>query len=454
MGYRLVRALWGDFSREELKKFSLLSLGFFFLIGSYWPLKILKDAIFINMVGSIYQPDAKILSLVLFFPLVLFYSKLVDYFSKEKLIYFFVFLYMAIGLLFVYFFYHPTIGVANPVQSPYRFLGWAYYLFVESYISVMVSLYWAFINDVTTPESAKRGYGILIFGSQFGAVIFILLGSYLSRDPALYAKRVPLIALISVLMLFMIAVVAFIMTHVVSRDVLRGYQTKEQLETEAEGIALHEPEKPSVGFFEGLKTLIKIPYVGGIFGMVFFHEVVSALMHYRMLRLLEATYYSHQGLINKFLFNFTLSMQTISCLFALFGTSYFQRKFGVGGCLVAYPLLLGIGISCYLVNPTLAFIAGVIVIAKGINYVLNQPAKEMLYIPTTRAVKYKAKAWIDMFGLRSAKMGGSVVNKSLGVVSKLTAGISLGIVVFWIVLSRFVGLYHSKVVKKGDRIGA
>jgi AAA family ATP:ADP antiporter len=373
---------------------------------------------------------------------------LVDYFSKEKLIYFFVALYMAVGLLFVYFFYHPSIGVSNLTQSPYRLLGWAYYLFIESYISVMVSLYWAFINDTTTPESAKKGYGILIFGSQLGAVVFILLGNYLSRDPALYAERVPLIALISVVMFFAIAAVAFVMTHVVSREELKGYHGT------VEGVKVQAEPKASIGFFEGLKVLLRCPYVGGIFGLVFFHEVVSALMHYQMLRAVELTFFNQQGLVNKFLFTFTLYMQGISCLFALFGTSFFQRRFGVRGCLIAYPVLLGICISFYFINPTLTFIAGVMIIAKGINYVLNQPAKEMLYIPTTRAVKYKAKAWIDMFGLRSAKMGGSIVNKSVGLASRLTASISLVLIMLWIVLSRSVGSHYRRVVKKGDRIGS
>jgi AAA family ATP:ADP antiporter len=180
MGYRLIKALWGDLSGEELKKFGLLSLGFFILIGSYWPLKILKDVVFINMVGSRYQPDAKILSLILFFPLVLLYSKLVDHFPKEKLLYIFVFLFGGLGIMFVFLFADPGVGVANLTQSKYRVLGWAFYLFVESYISLMVSLYWAFINDVTTPESAKKGYGLLIFGSQLGAVVFISVGNFLS----------------------------------------------------------------------------------------------------------------------------------------------------------------------------------------------------------------------------------------------------------------------------------
>lgn len=445
MGYRLITALWGDLSKEEFKKFGLLAVGFFFLIGSYWPLKILKDSIFISMIGSQHQPTAKILSLFIFFPIVLFYSKLTDYFAKEKLIYFFVSLYASIGLVFVYFFAHPTIGLANPEQSQYRLLGWTFFLFVESYIAVMVSLFWAFIHDVTTPESAKKGYGILIFGSQLGAVVFILVGNVLSRDPSLYAKRVPLIALISIVMFSMIAVVAFLLSRLVSKRELAGYQGEPESE--------EDDKKGSVGFFEGLKVLFKFPYVGGIFGLVFFHEVISALMHYQMLRAVELTYLPSRGLVNKFLFDFTLIMQSISCLFALFGTSYFQRTLGVRGCLIAYPVVLSVGIACYFFNPTLLFITGVMVIAKGINYVLNQPAKEMLYIPTTKAVKYKAKAWADMFGLRAAKMSGSVVNRSIGIAARFTAGLSLILVIFWIALARVIGSRHREVVKKGERIG-
>jgi ATP:ADP antiporter, AAA family len=442
MFYRLARALWGDIKGEELKKFSLLALGFFILIGSYWPLKILKDAVFLNMVGSQYQPDAKILSLILFFPLVLGYSKLVDHFSKEKFMYIMIAIFGVLGLVFVGFFYHPDYGVANMTQSPYRILGWAFYLFVESYISIMVSLYWAFVNDITTPESAKRGYGLLIFGSQFGAVLFILLGDFLSRDVNAYATRVPLIALLSVISLLFLALVIFILKKTVSKEEMQGYTGTPE-----------EEKTKSVGFLEGLKVLMLCPYVGGIFGLVFFHEVISGLMHYQLLRAIDITYMSNHGLVNRFLFDFTLIMQTISCLFALFGTSFFQRRIGVRGCLLLYPILLGFCIAFFMFNPTLSFITGVMVIAKGINYVLNQPAKEMLYIPTTKAIKYKAKAWIDMFGLRSAKMAGSLVNKSIGVAARSAGGVSLGVVVVWITLARSIGKRYHNIIKTGGRIG-
>lgn len=455
MPQRIIRAFWGDMRGEELKKFLLLSLGFFFLLGSYAPLKVLKNIVFINTVGSLYQPDVKSLSLLLFFPLVLLYSKLVDYFSKEKLLYLVVGTYAIIGFILVYFLYHPTIGLANTTQSKYRILGWVFYVFVESYISLILSLYWAFIHDVTTPESARKGYGLLIFGCQSGSLAFIVLGKYLTRDVHLYATQTPFVALISVMMFFVVAIVVFALTHWVNKKELMGYQDKHEAYVVSED---GEAEK-SVGFLEGLKVLIGCPYVGGIFGMVFFHEVISTLMDYQMLRTVELTYNPgdgsiiNQGMVGQFNFDFGLIMQGVSCVFALFGTAYFQRKIGVGGCLIAYPLVLGVSICAYMLNPTLGVITGVMVVAKGINYVLNQPAKEMLYIPTTKAVKYKSKAWIDMFGMRSAKFAGAQVNKVVGLAARFSGFASIGIIAIWVVLAKYIGARYQDVITHGKRIG-
>lgn len=46
---------------------------------------------------------------------------------------------------------------------------------------------------------------------------------------------------------------------------------------------------------------------------------------------------------------------------------------------------------------------------QGLTYALNEPCKEMLYLPTSDAIKFKAKGWIDVFGSRVAKGVGSFV---------------------------------------------
>lgn len=437
MGLRIIRFLWGDLKGNELKKFLMLALGFFFIIGAYWPIKTIKDTIFINIVGATYQPWVKILSVLLFFPLILIYSKLIDIYSKERMVYVLSFSYGIIGLLFVFLFYHPTLGLENTTPDASRLMGWLFFLYAESFSSLMVSLFWSFIHDITTPESAQKGYGLIIFGTQLGGFLMILLGKILTQDPALYASRVALVTLISVVMIFAIALVTFILQHVVNKKDMQSFQEQHNI--------TEEPAKRSVGFLDGLRLLLTHPYVFGIFLVIFFHEFIATIMNYQMLLLVDSTY-SDPGMRTKFMFNYALAVQAIACLFGLLGTSFFQRRFGIKFCIIAYPILLGLSISSYLINPTLQTIFFVMIIAKAINYAFNQPAKEALYIPTTKSIKYKSKAWIDMFGMRFSKAFGSGINKALGPFIAATGPVVLGVVIIWAFLASMLGNTFNKAV--------
>lgn len=446
MGHFIIRALWGDLKGKELIKFVLLALGFFFLIGAFWPLKTLKDSTFINVVGPLYLPYAKLASVILFFPLVLLYSKVVDHFSKEKIIYWIIGVYGIIGFILVYFLNHPTIGLQNTSCYPGRWIGWAFFLFVESFITLMLSVYWSFINDVTTPESAKKGYGLIIFGTQLGGLLFTILGNILSSNPDNYAKNAPIIALISVSMFFLIAFVVFILKNVVGAEQMSSYE--ETIKSEFKNDL---PEPVKIGFWDGLRVIITHPYVAGIFAVIFFQEVISTLLGFQMSLLIKATY-QDPGLVNKFSFNFALAVQLLACLFGLFGTSFFQRRFGIRFCLVTYPILLGVSIVTYMFYPTLSVIFVVMLIAKAFNYALNQPAKETLYIPTSKNIKYKSKAWIDMFGLRFAKASGAAFNGVVGPIVSISGGFALILITVWIFLASLLGVKFKKTIENNEII--
>ena len=47
---------------------------------------------------------------------------------------------------------------------------------------------------------------------------------------------------------------------------------------------------------------------------------------------------------------------------------------------------------------------------RAINYALAYPLRESLYIPTTKAMKFKSKSWIDGFGSKLSKSIGSGYN--------------------------------------------
>lgn len=432
----IVRIFWGTLDRNELKKYSLLGLGFFFLIGSWWPLKILKDSIFVNTVGPLHLPVAKMVSLCLFFPLILFYSKLVDHFAKEKLIYFFIAVYSMFGFLFVYYLNDPVVGLQNATVSSDRLVGWLFYFFTESFISLMLSLYWSFINDITTPKSAQRGYSLIVFGTQLGGLVFTILGNILSADESQYATRAPLIVFISIVMFFMVGFVIFLLKKTSKPESFEGFEdaVKQKGET-----------METVGFLDGLKTLLTHPYVAGIFVLVFFQEFISTMLGFQLSLLVKNTI-QDPGLVNKFLFNFGMYVQIIACSFALIGTSFFQRYLGVRFCLILYPALLGCCITGYMFYPSFRVIFVVMLIVKALGYTLNRPASEMLYIPTSRNIKYKSKAWIEMFGTRFSKAAGSVVNQFVGPIVLFTGSLSLVSVVLWIILAGVLGNTFSSAV--------
>ena len=443
MLHKIVTALWGKFHADEFKKFLFLSLGRFCIIGAFVPVKTLKDSIFVTMVGTDYVPRVKFLSLAMFFILILLYSKLISYLSREKVIYLLVSLFAGIGLIFAYFLAHPTIGLANDVPDPSRILGWLFFIFGEGYNAIIVALWWAFTNDITTPESAKRGYGWIVFFSQAGGLLMILLSGHyvLSSEASRYAVIAPRIVVFCMMLLLMLAVVLFFLERIVPKKELAGYQAK----------GVTEKTEQRVGFFEGLWVLFTRPYVGGIFGLIFFHEALTTVMYFHLMVIAKQTYVV-PGLVNQFFFRFQGVNQIVACFFALFGTSFLQRVFGIRFCLVSYPLLLGACIFSYVIHPTLFAIAAVLIVGKAIHYALNIPAREVLYIPTSRNIKYKSKAWIDMFGTRFAKATGSGINEIIGAAVGLSGMLSFVFISFWVVLANGLGKTFSRLTKHKKQI--
>ena len=67
--------------------------------------------------------------------------------------------------------FDPNIGLANIHADPSRILGWVWYVFVESFGSLVVALFWAFATDITTADSAKKGFSLVVMLGQIGGFI-------------------------------------------------------------------------------------------------------------------------------------------------------------------------------------------------------------------------------------------------------------------------------------------
>lgn len=426
------RALWGDISGEEFKRFGLLSLTFLFIIGSYWLMRPLKDGLFMNIVGAKYIPYAKIASFIFIVPLILFYSKLVDMVPKQKLFYIICTFYSLLFLGIAFALQHPTIGLANTVESPDRLLGWAIYLSIESFGSLVVALFWSFVASSTSTESAKKGYALIISGAQIGSISGPFIGTYAEKFGMFNLTIFVAVGIILVPLLIKLFVTV----------------NPSAAETKAAS------SEKKTGIVEGLKLLLTRPYLAGILGVATLYEIIGTIIDYQMKMAAKATFVTPEK-VTSFLSQFGMAANSLALVFALIGTSFFIRKFGLTFCLVMFPVTIGVVVGCVWAIPGIWVLFGAMVAIKGLSYALNNPCKEIMYIPTSKDAKFKAKGWIDMFGGRSAKAMGSGINAFFPTLAELMfygSIISLGIVGVWILIALYVGKTNKKLTESGTII--
>ena len=141
----IIKPIFGTFEPEEFKKFLRMGLIFAFIIGSYWTIRTLKNALFMTLVGAGQLPYAKTLSLFFLLPVIMTYTRLLDKYSREKVFYILSTGYAIFALLFgISFAYtqsidHATLGGWAVILL--TVIGYSFYLFVESYGSLMPALF-------------------------------------------------------------------------------------------------------------------------------------------------------------------------------------------------------------------------------------------------------------------------------------------------------------------------
>lgn len=397
---------FGNFDTEEFKKFIRMGLIFALMIGVYWTLRPLKDAIFIQLVGKFQLPFAKTISVLALLPLVMFYTKLLEKTSREKMLIILPAFY-GISILCFSILMMVVQAPAEEIASRSFFyiyatksIGYFWYLFVESFGSLVIALFWAFAADTTEPSPAKKGFPLVVAIGQLGGIIFpYSIGGLphrlgLSTDALSIACLAPLILLVIPLVRYFL--------KITPKHLLSSFHGKNEKTEESH----QEP-----GFLEGLKLLLKNRYLLGIFAVNFIYEVVVTIFDFNF-KIAASAEYSGVALSN-YLSIYGSSVNIVSLLCLLLGISNITRFLGVKAALAAMPLIVGLALFGFMSLNSLSFLFALMVGSKAINYALNGPALKQLYIPTTPDVKFKAQAWIETFGSRSSKQAGSLFNMSL-----------------------------------------
>jgi AAA family ATP:ADP antiporter len=412
-----VRRWFGDF-----REIAPLGFSFACALGCYWMLRTMKNALFMELVGPEYLPTAKLASMGFLLVTLVLYGKLVDWLGKRRLL---GILYMVYAALFAGLTWIFSQSGRHPT------LGWGFYLSIESFGSLGISHLWSLaVNATHDPQVAARRFPMLAVCGQLGAIACTLLLATLAPKYGL----VPLLLLSSGL-LFVAPVMA-----------LRWLQ--------ANRVPDRVDETPqSTGMLEGLRLVGTRPYLSSILWIVLSYELVGTFLDYQM-NTMAKHHLNTLGDVTRFLGMYGFAANSVSFLFALTGTSFLVRRLGLSLCLVLYPTVLAVVVLTAASFPSLWVFFAAQIALKGAAYGFNKPCLELLYVPTTDTIQFKAKSWIDTAGSRGGKSLGSLMNGSYPTDWLIWAGAAtcLAFLAVWAPIARRLGKSHSALLESGKRL--
>lgn len=452
-----------DLDEQEKNKILWLTLAFFCVIGSYTVLKEMKDVLFAQIVGAKHLYQVKFISMFVLLPMTLLYAKMVDYLSRFSLLVFYTLLYGIGGIVISYYLQDPVIGLANTVPSSDRTFGWIIYLFYEGVVPFVVSVFWSFANSITGPETAKKGYTLLIAGSKVGGMFTAGLAWALFMPTSFLGKlgwssvfMHQFLLTSSSLLLAISPAIIYVLLQTAQKKSLQGYEASYEYEKEQE-----KKGESETGVLSGLLMMVKHPYILGIFGMMFFYELVNVVLGIQRTVILQSVAksgaaFSGEMFKQRFLMHFT------GLILSFLGTRILIKKLGERVCLVLIPIFTGALLFYFMMAYNEQAVLFVFMSLGMLNYAFSSPLREALYIPTVKDIRFKSKAWIESFGQRFAKACGSGVIGSIQKVATIGSPAYLAlfsaffaiIITLWTLVAYLLGRKYDSAIKKGEAIGA
>ncbi len=433
---RALRSVYGFEEDGEVTKFSILSICFGLIVGTYWSLRVTKEAIFFDLVGKEYLPRAKMLTPFILFAALYILGFFVDRVRRHRL---FAIVCSAYGFVFATIAILMKMGLPEMDHSlinwiPGRAVGWAYFWAVESLGGVIVgAVFWAFVASTTRTESAKRGYPLVFLAAQIGN----FLGPAFVAAYSVALGNENIILFLTAILMIIPVIIEFYMQVVPAH--------------------LHESDdsgmkKKKTGAMEGLRLIVTKPFLIGVAVVSTIYEVVGTIIDYQFKVTANGVYVKEE--YAAFMGIFAMCSATVGILFALGGTNFFIKNFGVRFSLLGYPGLLGIAVVLLWFKPSLSGFFLAMIAVKALSYALNNPVKELLYLPTSKDVKMKAKGFIDGFGSKGSKAIGSIITDQIGKDMAMLLGvgslISLGIIAGWMLVALAVGTKYDSLVKNKE----
>jgi len=313
-----------------------------------------------------------------------------------------------------------TIGIGQQIVSQ------IFFVWLTVFSLFAVSVFWSYLADLWRSDQGKRLYGFIAAGGSLGA----LAGPLLTRS---------LVDVLGPVNLFLLS--ALMLEGALFCAARLGHATS--------GFAQTTQSPPAIGgsAFEGLKAVLRSPYLGGIATWVGLLSLGGTVLYLLQAEVVSGATQDAAERTRIFA-TIDLWVGALQIVLQLVLTGRLIKRFGTGPAVAFVPLVFAFGFSVLAALPALMLVMTFQAAQRVANFAVSNPAREVLFTAADREDKYKAKNVIDGVVFRGADMVSSWIFHLLYAVMGLTvpilAAVMVPISLGWLGLSLLLGRMQEK----------
>jgi len=459
----------------------LLMFNIFLIMTSYYILKPVREALILSgrfgdLSGAVVKSLTSTGQVILLIGLVPLYAMIASRVPRRKLINVVTVFFTACLVLFY------TLAL---VKVP---LGVIFFLWIGIFNLMIPAQFWAFSNDIYSPEAGKRIFVIIAFGASAGAVLGGVITDVLIEPLGIYqlllvAGGVLLLSLIitnivdtrektsfveiestdqkskeeivdksgAFRLVFKskyLLLIAFLMLFLNWVNTTGGYI----LDQTVENTAKNEVNKISVNEEAERNALDKLRKEQPTNEELISATSIEQLSDRNKEKAIEFVEDFEDIFIKEYIANFFAKFFTVvniaGLLIQLFIVSRILKYFGVRIALLVLPFIALGGYIFIAIFPILSVVRWAKTAENSTDYSLQNTVRQVLFLPTTREEKYKAKQAIDTFFWRAGDMLSTVLvligTTLLAFQVKHFAMVNIALVIVWLILAVFTGIENKK----------
>ncbi len=417
-----ITGTFADIKPHERKAVLLAFLCNFMLLGSYYILRPVRDAM-ATVVGAEQLPHLFTGTLIFTVLCAPVFAWLTEHFKLSRVLPG-VFWFWIINILVFYVLFQNS--------EDNRWVAAAYYLWFSVVNLFMISVFWSLMVDLFAPGQATRLFAIIAAGGSIGAII----GPTLTRT---------FVTIVGVDGMLLIAVIGFgvvvALVHLLMHE--KGRLRAHHEETQHSSL----DHKLGGTVLDGFSAVFKSPYLLNQAAFFLLMTWVATVAYFLQTDLITRNF-TDLASRTRALADIDLVVNICSALVLIFGVGRLVTRFGVTAGLVLNPILMVIALLAMALSPTLLMMQAMQVVRRASQYAIARPCREICFTVVPQESRYKAKNVIDTVVYRLGDVSAAWVQAGLRALGFGTGGtLGLGLVAsgLWVVVSIALGRRYEKL---------